>query len=550
MAVEKEVRCIDSQAERGAALVTVVLISLLLGTACIAMLSAVNASSKNNSDALSETKAYYAAESGLQAAINFFRNDTSVTDGTKYSYAASHPMLDTKLTYATVNGISQVAVSSEAGYSLNITDPDNSGGAITYTTAGTFEQADGYTYLPTRTYSGSGGTLTVSYLGQSSTTATLPMTTTTTPFGNFQIIQTGTGVTTADILEFRIDYVVSAPHPATRTIRGSINMSSRVVSFGSNSYSLQGSTITLCNSISSCSTGPVITLPAPNTSLQSAPTLYGQMTPVEPLRLKVVATGYGPVGTSSRKQLEAIVQRNFFDDLGSSSAISMLGPNAFFNIGSSNQMGITGGSTASITVSDSTGLNNVNTALAGPPDRTGNVTPSPQIAGNDLPSWQQSAAAMDAFVNRLKLAAQQNGRYFSGSDPTSFGDYASGTGITFCDRSCNIGGNTQGGGILVVTHTLTTSGSPSFNGLVLVIGQYVSASDPGGIVRSGGGNETFTGNIVIAPYNPSNLLAGWGQPRYDQSGGAGSTINSEVAVDNAFDGTTAITDFMLGVAEK
>lgn len=523
--------------QRGAALVTVILVSLLLGTACVAMLSAVSASSKNNSDALSEYKAYYAAESGLQATINVLRNG-----GINYSQAAADADLSTWL------GNGPIAIGTEASYTISVTDPDHSADSITYSTNGTFEQADGYTYLPQRTYTGGGGTLTVSYLGQGSTTATHPIT--STPFGNFQIVQTGTGVTTSDILEFRIDYVVSAPHPATRTIRGSINMSTRLVSFGSNSYSLQGSTITLCNSISNCSTGPVITLPAPTTSPQSAPILYGKMTPIEPVRLKVITTGYGPSGTSSTKQLEAIVQRNFFNDLGSSSAISMLGPNAFFNIGSSSQMSINGGSNTSITVSDPNGLNNVNAALAGPPDRRANVTPAPEIAGNDLPSWQQSSTAMDAFVNELKSAAQQNGRYFSSSDPTNFGDYATGTGITFCDRSCTMGGNTDGGGILVVTHTFNTSGNPRFNGLVLVVGQYASASDPGGVVRSGGGNETFTGNIVIAPYNPSNLVAGWGQPRYDQNGGAGDTINSEVAVDQAFDGTSAITDFVLGIAEK
>jgi hypothetical protein len=42
----------------------------VLGIACVAMLSAVGANSRNSTDVLSETKAYYAAESGLQATIN------------------------------------------------------------------------------------------------------------------------------------------------------------------------------------------------------------------------------------------------------------------------------------------------------------------------------------------------------------------------------------------------------------------------------------------------------------------------------------------------
>ena len=49
------------------------LISALLLTASVAMLTAVGANSKNTSDVLSETKAYYAAESGLQASINVFK---------------------------------------------------------------------------------------------------------------------------------------------------------------------------------------------------------------------------------------------------------------------------------------------------------------------------------------------------------------------------------------------------------------------------------------------------------------------------------------------
>lgn len=102
-------------------------------------------------------------------------------------------------------------------------------------------------------------------------------------------------------------------------------------------------------------------------------------------------------------------------------------------------------------------------------------------------------------------------------------------------------GSNSGGGILVVTGTFETSGSPSFKGLVLVTG-------PGGVLRNGGGNENFLGTTVVAPYNPNDLAAGWGCPVYDQDGGAGNTEN--VALDETFDGTTAISNFMIGVAEK
>jgi Tfp pilus assembly protein PilX len=69
--------------QSGAALVTVLMISVLLGIACVAMLSAVGANSRNSTDVLSETKAYYAAESGLQATINVLRGNTDTTPTNK-----------------------------------------------------------------------------------------------------------------------------------------------------------------------------------------------------------------------------------------------------------------------------------------------------------------------------------------------------------------------------------------------------------------------------------------------------------------------------------
>ena len=39
-------------------------------------------------------------------------------------------------------------------------------------------------------------------------------------------------------------------------------------------------------------------------------------------------------------------------------------------------------------------------------------------------------------------------------------------------------------------------------------------------------------------------------PIYNQNGGPGDLINSNIAVDEAFNGTGAISNFMLGVAEK
>jgi Tfp pilus assembly protein PilX len=522
--------------QRGAALVTVILVSLLLGTACIAMLTAVGASSRNNTDALSEAKAFYAAESGLQATINYLRNTPSMT----YSTALNQQGAGT----FPVTG--PVTINSETSYTIQISDPDLSAGSIVYETAGTFEQATAGTYASTRVFGTGADTLTISYVPQA-TTDVVPGV--ITSFGKFQIVKTGSGPTTLpSALRFRIDYMMSDPREGVRTIRGTIQTDGSVQFLTDTpgtqpTFSLMGSTVTLCQSSTFCTSRPILSVPPATLTPQTSETVYGRMTALEPFRLKVVATGMGP--GSSRKQHEAIVQKNFFNDGGSSSAISMVGPNALFTVGASSQMTIDGGTVPSVTVSDTTGLQ---TVLSN--HTNGTIEPPPEVAGNDLPDWQQSTTALDALVRQLRQTAQNSGRYFNGTQPTSFGNFAQGTGITFCEGSCTLGGNSEGGGILVVTGTFTTSGNPKFKGLVLAVGRYVSSTNPGGVVRSGGGNEVFIGNIVIAPYDPNNLAAGFEQPRYNQSGGPGDTINSDVDVDVAFNGTSAITNFMLGVAEK
>lgn len=524
--------------QRGAALVTVVLVSLLLGTACVAMLAAVGASSRNNTDALSEAKAFYAAETGLQAAINVLRHQD-----VSYSQAVGDPDLSTWL------GTGPITIDSETRYTLDVTDPDSSAGGITYETVATFEQDTLGVYAATRVYGGgTEDTLTVSFVPQP-VTDVVPQT--ITPFGSFQVVKAGDGPTNLpEPLRFRIDYMMSEPRQAVRTIRGTIDTDGSVDFLTDNPgdqpvFALMGSTIKLCESSSSCISAPIITVPPATITPQTAGPVYGSMEAIPPYRLKILATGMGPAAMGSKKVLEAIVQRNFFNDLGSSAAISMVGPNAFFRVGTSARMEIDGGTVPSVTVSDPTGLQTVLSSHT-----NGTMLPPPEVAGNDVPDWQQSTFALDTLIRQLRQTAQNSGRYFNGTNPTSFGNFAAGTGITFCEGSCSMGGNSEGGGILVVTGTFTTSGNPRFNGLVLAVGRYVDATNPGGVIRSGGGNELFLGNIVIAPYDPNNLAAGFEQPRYDQTGGPGDTINSDVDVDPTFDNTNSVSNFMLGVAEK
>jgi Tfp pilus assembly protein PilX len=63
--------------ERGAALVTVLMISMLLLTAGVVLVLTTAMGSTNTVDATSEMQAYYGAEAGLQATLNVLRNHVS-----------------------------------------------------------------------------------------------------------------------------------------------------------------------------------------------------------------------------------------------------------------------------------------------------------------------------------------------------------------------------------------------------------------------------------------------------------------------------------------
>lgn len=545
-----------SSDESGAALIAVIFISILLVTACAFLLTAVGHNSRNSTDVLAETKAFYAAESGLQAAINVFRNNTDADfKDNPYKYAAAHPDLSAKLTYTAVGTDQQVLVGTNSGYKVNITDPDNSSVSITFSVDGQFLQADGYSWASTRVFGTSPNTTTISYANVASAVHTHPIN--NTSFGNFQIVSTGTGGTLAN-LRFRINYRMTAPRAAVRTLTGTISGSTRVATIDASDdyvddgntsdidyvFSLMGkNNIFLCaNNAVPCATDNQFTiqLPTPTTTIQNSipGPIYAKLLPIEPYRLKLQVTGYSRPG-NAKKQLEAVIQRNFFNDLSPGAAVSMIGPNADMQGGNSNNFQITGGSVASISVSDPTGLANV---MDDP--RASNYQPPPVIANpSDLPDWQQSPQAMDALVTQLRQTAINSGTYFgSGQQPTSWGN-GNGTGITFCDGSCELTASKQnpGGGILVVTGTLTVTGNSGFNGLMLITG-------PGGLVLSGGGSSQWNGSVVIAPYDASTMQ--WQTPHYTVSGGALATDFDTLLVDNSFDAVNGVTDFVLGIAEK
>lgn len=586
MNIERKTTRKIHHSEKGAALVTVLMISVLLGVACIALLSAVGANSKNSTDVLSETKAYYAAESGLQATINALRNDSTVD----YKYAAANPTLSAKLPYNYPIGSPTRAViggpantynpNTGAAYSVVVSDPDNSAASLTFNTSGTFTSysvVGGATfstnrktiYIPNQTASprteitfNDVGSTTNTFIGNPS-------------LGSFSISNVGAGVQLTGEIQFEINYRMTLPRTASKVIYGYVRQAAptvanptppKLITFQSQNYELIGSRLELCSS-------PTATVPCADVSFNltttPTPTLYASITAVAPNRLKVVSTGYGPNG--ARKQLEGIIRNDLLNGLSSAAATTLIGPFAppfRFEPGTSNGITYSGGNCASsVGCVPSFGLTNtgsLNYVTNNPPGPAGGnpqqAQPPPALLDpNTIPEWQQSPATLEQMVNdaRQRLLISNRSRYFVnptgnqanftvGTNQNPPGSFANGTGITFCEGSCNIGAD--GGGILIVTGKLTNVGGFSFKGVIIVVGEE-------GWERNGAGNGQLIGNVIVAPYVripyqvPLNYSATFLPPQYYVTGGGNSdVIYNDVSA--TLNNTSAISDLMIGVAEK
>ena len=361
MNIERKTNLKINQPEKGAALVTVLMVSVLLGIACVAMLSAVGANSKNSTDVLSETKAYYSAESGLQATINVLRNDSTVD----YKYAAANQTLSAKLPYNYPVGLPTRAVIGEpattydpklgAAYSIVISDPDNSAVSLTFNTSGIFLSGgtisgNGKTiYYPNNT---AANRIEITFTDEGSTTHYF---TNNPRLGRFSVVTVGSGAVlpafnSATALKFRIDYRMTLPRVAVRSIWGSITQGAagahKLVTFQSQNYELFESMMELCSGTTGGPGCADVSLDLTTTPTNNA--FYAYITAVEPNRLKVIATGYGPNG--ARKQLEGIIQNNLFNGLASAAATTMIGPFTApfrFEPGTSNGITYSGGNCGS-----------------------------------------------------------------------------------------------------------------------------------------------------------------------------------------------------------
>jgi hypothetical protein len=143
------------------------------------------------------------------------------------------------------------------------------------------------------------------------------------------------------------------------------------------------------------------------------------------------------------------------------------------------------------------GLGGYNAAAAGTlttqANRPGSYAGSPGGIA-DVSSQLGPLATVDGLNNLVNSVTTLAGSNVYGTSPLpnpstmNLGNNA-GPVINVVQGDYSLGGS--GSGILLVTGTLTMSGTPNFNGLILVIGK-------GNVVKNGGGNGTLDGSLLVA----------------------------------------------------
>lgn len=538
----------DRRSERGAALIMVLFASLLILAGALMLVLTTTITATNAISATDEMQAYYAAEAGLQDALNVLRGNVAPhpNDGTKMNFknamnvgtsnnpSSGVPQLSRWLVYNYPSGTPERVTLSPnysptdgIAYSITgISDPDNSREVI-YSTAGAFNNNS----LSTAESQLSSGSVSVTYTPQSSTNIT---TNANPALGSFFIsVKGGNPNLSLATTTFTLQVTETGPLPVGTTVP----ISASIKGTFSGSVTSQNSIVSLhfpSQTIEIPGVGTLFTMPGQSISIPADGTVITLQTVVsspEPSRLIVKVVGYGPRGASKNMQMmvsrfgidydpvATFVVRGAGNDSTTASTISIGSSANYVYSGVDNAGGQPLPAFLVTTTPDYTSLSTLksNNLSAVQGDPTGFIPNLQQVTMPGgvaaLPKWLQTTSdpvfGARAFVSRLRTAAQQQfygcsgganascDRYFNTSAgdaaPTDFGAGATDGLFTFVDGDVSLP-SSGGKGLLVVTGTLYMNGSQTFDGLVLVLG--------GGVLdRSGGGNGTSLGAFVVARFN-------------------------------------------------
>ena len=552
--------------ERGAALVTMLLVSVLILGAGAALITTTMMSANNAVGSTAEMQAYYVAESGMQSALNALRGNTKplINAGDRMSFrTAIIPSISNGGNGGTsrfagwlpynnpADAASLVPVNIGAvtgGYRVTVENMDPNSHIVEFQTSAKFDKGDaGKTFQ--RTFGTAGGTdeVTIRYEAQGATTLTpdqyiFPLTS-DSALGSF-VIERPAGSTADDVViektGFEITITQSLPWAATTTLEGTLEgevdsaATTVKVTFDKAYVKADGTKYAL-----NLADGTKVLSLSYNIS-PTTTNIPSKVTSPDPKRLLIKSYGFGPQG--AEKRLELLISHANFEfespagfvakGADDCSPISM-------DTGSSGAKwysGIDHGGAEPQRPAFAVSPCDEDDAKAGikKPDTV--VDPEIGILGDDdttpgtveTPSFLDSADKARAYLNSLQSKAESTGRYFSGS--TTVSDSLNSPMFTFVDGDCTL---TSGSGMLVVTGRLTMRGNTDFKGVILVLGK-------GELIREGGGNGDIFGGITIAAFN--RTAGGFTSPTFSTNGGGNSTIQYDsTALSNALGSGTNVS---------
>jgi len=538
--------------ERGAALVTMLLVSILLLGAGGALIMSTMMSANNAIGSTAEMQAFYVAESGMQSALNVLRGNTkplinaddrisfrtAVIPGISNGGNAGTLRLAGWLPYnnpADAASLVPVTIGSiTGGYRVTVENMDPNSHIVEFQTSGTIDGGDAGTPSQ-KTFGTVGGNdeITIRYTGQAATTLTpdpnnFPLTL-DSALGSF-VIERPVTSTQDDVViprtGFELTITQTLPWAATTTLEGTFEgevdsaATTVKVTFDKASVRADGTNFALNLA------GSTKVLDLSYTASPGATAIPARVTSPDPKRLLLKSYGFGLQGAEKRLEL-MISKANFEFDLAA--GVTLRGADdcspLSLDTGSSGSKFYSGVDHAGVDPQRPTfavtGCDQ-DDANAGIVKHDTVADPEIGILGDDetnpatvdTPSYLDTADRARAFLNSLQAKAQATGRYFNpgAGSATTVNDSLNSPRFTFVDGDCTL---TDGAGVLVVTGTLTMRGNTNFKGAILVLGQGI-------LLRDGGGNGDIYGGITIAAFGRTS--GNFTSPTFLTNGGGNSTV--------------------------
>jgi hypothetical protein len=582
-------RTVEERAgERGAALITMLLVATLVLAAGGALIVSTATTATNTIDATAEKQAYYASEAGLQMAMNVLRSnmqpDGAVTGGTTMSFRTavtpdasngsgrnggnnamcgsadannSRCRLAGWLPYTNPADANSTITNGTVGFRVSVYDPNDSQN-VTFSTSGTFTAQGG---LPIFTRIDDGGTslvvgllpfnnldyVKIHYVARPSTTLNNAVPSANTDFGSFQITKAGLGALLPLNLflgTFKLTVNQTGPWQASATYTGRMNTPS-ILSCPAEFFHLDIDKITQTadgtNYVQTAlNASKQFLLPCAAGAAATTAQVQGSVTAPQPKTLVIRSIGFGPKW--AQKRLELTVNRSNLA-FQAPATITVRGADdcspMSFDSGNSNAKTYSGKDVNgvdpdrppfAVTACDE---NDAESGISKP----GTVSPDPKIGILDngtAPGATFTTAPVDT-PNFLKTADKARA-YLNDLEAAarSQGRYFTGP------RSVTTADGTPGSPNITFVDGNCTLGS-GVGGLVICTGSVTTSGNisfdgvllvlgGGTMTRNGGGNGDINGSMVIAkfdrtwPASDNALPHPFLAPTYNTNGGGNSDV--------------------------